>query len=129
MPGADKFMKDIKDMADDAAVRRMTRKTQESQGGIPTGVKDITGIAQTGRGAILSGAYLAGKASKTAPAQKVAKMGRAIYNAPAETLDGLATRLEQNPALKMFGKALRDGLQNGDMAKRNAALFTSMQIS
>lgn len=127
MPGADQFTQEIKNMADDAAVRRMTRKTQESQGGIPTGVKDITGIAQTGRGAILTGAYLAGKASKAAPAQKVAKMGRAIYNAPAETLNGLATKLEQNPALKLFGQALRQGLENGDSAKRNAALFTIMQ--
>lgn len=127
MPGSKSFMQNIKDLADDAAVRRSTRKTQESQGGLPIITKDVAGFAQTGRGAGLTAAYLAGRATQTGIAKNTAKLGRAIYNAPVETLQGLSTKLEANPATSMFGKALREGLQNGDAAKKNAALFTIMQ--
>ena len=127
MPGAEQFMKDIKSFSDDASVRRATRKTQESQGGLPIISKDVAGFAQTGRGAGLTAAYLAGRASQTKLVKNTAKMGRAIYNAPVETLQGLSTKLEANPATSMYGKALREGLQNGDAAKKNAAIFTIMQ--
>ena len=127
MPGAEQFMTGIKSSADDAAVRRATRKTQESQGGVGVGLKDISGLAQTGRGAILTTSYLAGRAASSKPAMKIASMGRNLYNAPADTLNGLAAKLEANPVLSMFGKSLREGLENGDSAKKNAALFTIMQ--
>jgi|GEM_PF-3413160 hypothetical protein len=127
MPGADQFMKEIRDAADDAAVRRMTRKTQESQGGLNIGVKDVVGVAQTGRGALLTAANLAGRATVTPAAKGIARKTRAIYNAPVETLQGLAAKLEKVPGLKMYGRALMDGLASGDTAKRNAALFTIMQ--
>jgi hypothetical protein len=127
MPGAGQFMSGIKASADDAAVRRATRKTQESQGGAGIGMKDLTGVAQTGRGAVLSTSYLAGRAVSSKPALKIATMGRNLYNAPADTLNGLAAKLESNPVLSMFGKSLREGLENGDSAKKNAALFTIMQ--
>ena len=97
------------------------------KGGAKVGLKDVTGLAQTGRGAVLTTSYLAGRATSSKPAQKLANMGRALYSAPAETLNGLAQKLEANPALSMYGKALREGLQNGDSAKKNAALFTIMQ--
>jgi hypothetical protein len=127
MPGADKFMQEIKDFADDASVRRATRKTQETQGGARVGIKDVTGLAQTGRGAVLTSSYLAGRAVSSKPGQKLASMGRNLYNAPADMLSELAQRMESNAGTAMFGKALREGLQNGDAAKKNAALFTIMQ--
>ena len=54
-------------------------------------------------------------------------MGRNIYNAPTETLTGLAQKLENNNVTASLGRALREGLQSGDAQKRNAALFTIMQ--
>lgn len=127
MPGADDFMKQIRDFADDAAVRRATRKTQETQAGEKAGLKNLLGVGDTGRGAILSGAYQAGRVSVSKPAQKIARMGRNIYNAPTETLTGLAQKLENNSATAALGRSLREGLESGDTAKRNAALFTIMQ--
>lgn len=124
---ADEFTKQIKDFADDASVRRATRKTQETQGGGKVGFKDLTGVAQTGRGAVLTTSYLAGRAVSSKSGQKLATMSRNIYNAPAEQLDSLATKLEQNAGTAMFGRALKKGLENGDTAKKNAALFTIMQ--
>jgi hypothetical protein len=127
MPDAEGFMREIRDFADDAAVRRQTRKTQESQAGEKAGLKNMMGIADTGRGAILTGAYQAGRVSVSKPAQKVARMGRNIYNAPTETLTGLAQKLESNNVTSSLGRALREGLESGDAQKRNAALFTIMQ--
>lgn len=127
MPGAEDFMKEIRDYADDAAVRRATRKTQETQAGEKAGLKNLLGVGDTGRGAILSGAYQAGRVSVSKPAQKIARMGRNIYNAPTETLTGLAQKLENNSATASIGRSLREGLESGDTAKRNAALFTIMQ--
>lgn len=117
----------IKNYADDAAVRRTTRKTQETQAGGAAAFKNILGLGDTGRGAALSTAYYAGRATQLAPVKGVVKVGKAIYNAPAQTLSNLAAKLEGTPGLESFGVALRKGLENGDSAKKNAALFTIMQ--
>jgi hypothetical protein len=122
-----KFMQQIKDFADDAAVRRSTRHTQESQAGGTIALKNAAGIANTGKGAILTASYLAGKASNTNLAKKVSNLSRTVYNAPAQTLSNLATKLESTPGLGALGKSLREGLENSDSTKRNAALFTIMQ--
>jgi hypothetical protein len=124
---SEQFMKQIKNFADDAAVRRATRKTQETQGGAKVGIKDLSGLAQTGRGAVLSTSYLAGKAAASKPGQAIAKMSRNLYNLPSETLNGVANKLEANPVTSMYGKALREGLESGDVGKKNAAIFTIMQ--
>lgn len=123
----DKLLKQIKDYADDAAVRRMTRKTQESQAGISATMKGITAVGDTGRGAALSGAYYAGRVMGSKPVQGTANIARKIYNAPAQTLSNLAARIENTPGVAPLGKALREGLESGDQNKRNAALFTIMQ--
>jgi hypothetical protein len=127
MPGADDFMKQIKDFADDASVRRATRKTQETQAGEKAGLKNILGIGDTGRGAVLSGAYQAGRIVSSKPVQKISQYGKNLYSAPTEILEGLALKLEANPATASLGKGLKKGLESGDVAKRNAALFTIMQ--
>jgi aminopeptidase N len=121
------FMQTIKDFADDAAVRRSVRQTQDSQAGGGIALKNAAGIANTGRGALLSASYLAGKASTGKIATNVTNLSRRIYNAPAQSLSNLATKLEATPGVSALGKALREGLENGDSAKRNAALFTIMQ--
>lgn len=121
------FMQQIKNMADDAAVRRTTRDVQSTQAGTTLAAKTFAGITNTGRGALLTGSYLAGRATSAPLSQSVSKMSRAVYNAPAQTLSNLAAKLESNSAFSAVGKALREGLENNDGTKRNAALFTIMQ--
>lgn len=127
MPGAKQFMQQISDYSDDAAVRRQTRKTQESQGGEKAFAKNLLGLGETGRGMALSAGYYTGRITASKPAQKVARMSRNIYNAPAETLASLGESLKANKKTRSLGVALLEGIQNGDAQKRNAALFTIMQ--
>lgn len=123
----DALLKQIKDFADDAAVRRMTRKTQESQAGISATMKGITAVGDTGRGAALSGSYYAGRVMGSKPVKGLANISKSIYRAPENTLNQLAQRIENTPGISSLGKALREGLESGDQNKRNAALFTIMQ--
>lgn len=121
------LLKQIKDYADDAAVRRTTRKTQESQAGGVAAAKNMFGLGDTGRGFALSTAYRAGRIAASKPVKGVANITKAIYNAPAQTLTNVAQRIEQVPGLDKLGKALREAVESGDSNKKNAALFTIMQ--
>jgi len=101
-----------------------------------TGVKNtigglITGAGDTGRSMSLSGANLAGrlqtKVSASASKNPVAKMSRAIYNAPNETVTALAGSLKAQPGLEKYGNQLEQALQSTDQNKKNQVLFTIMQ--
>jgi hypothetical protein len=116
------FLKQIRDNADDAAVRRAVQRTQEAQGGGKIFLKDALQAGSTGRGALTSAAYYAGKASKP-----LVRTGKSLYNLPENKLIEVASKLEQVPGAAAYGKALREAIQNGDTYKRNAALFTIMQ--
>lgn len=117
----------IKSFADDAAVRRTTRKTQESQAGGAASLKSIVGMGDTGRGFALSTAYRAGRIAASKPVTGTANIGRKLYNAPTQSLNTLATKIEATPGLAPLGKALREGIESGNANKKNAALFTIMQ--
>lgn len=117
----------IKNFADDAAVRRTTRKTQESQAGGAASLKSIVGMGDTGRGFALSTAYRAGRIAASKPVVGTVNLGRKLYNAPAQSLSTLAAKIESNPGLAPLGKALREGIESGNANKKNAALFTIMQ--
>jgi hypothetical protein len=120
-------MRKIRDFSDDASVRRSTRTSQESQAGGEIALKNAIGIGNTGRGALLTGSYLAGRAVSAPMTQRVTDLSRRIYRAPAQSLSNLASKLESTDGFGAVGRALREGLENGDSAKRNAALFTIMQ--
>lgn len=128
LPSTDQIRKFLLNASDDSVLRGSVRSTTESRSIVPDMREAIIGKAPT------SGAYLAGKAVKRAKeiAQKplitkTAAMTKAIYKAPAQSVANLASKLETSGQFQAVGKALRESLENGDTAKKNAALFTIMQ--
>jgi cell fate (sporulation/competence/biofilm development) regulator YlbF (YheA/YmcA/DUF963 family) len=128
LPSSQSLRKFILDASDDAVLRGSVRSTTESRSITPDWKEWLIGKAPA------SGAFLAGKATKSA--QKVAQkpiiqqtiaMSKAVYNAPAQAVSNLASKLETSGQFKSVGKALREAIENGDSAKKNAALFTIMQ--
>lgn len=112
----DQFIGKLKEYADDAALRRNVLKTQESQAGGKLAAKQLVGLGETGRAAILMGAQKAGQISK--------KVSQKLYQAPKEALLPLATRLENSPGLGRLGTALRDAVEKNDSFAKNVALFS-----
>lgn len=128
LPSSTDLRKFILNASDDSVLRGSVRSTTESRSVVPDWKEAIIGKAPT------SGAYLAGKAVRSAEkiAEKpiikgTANMARAIYKAPAQSVANLASKLEASDNFKQVGKALREALETGDSAKKNAALFTIMQ--
>jgi hypothetical protein len=128
IPSVDSLRKFILNASDDSVLRGSVRSTTESRSVVPDLKEAIIGKAPT------SGAYLAGKAMKTVEKiaekpliTKTAAMTRAVYKAPAQAVSNLASKLETSGQFQGLGKALREAVENGDSAKKNAALFTIMQ--
>lgn len=128
LPSSESIRKFILDASDDAVLRGSVRSTTESRSITPDWKEWMIGKAPA------SGAFLAGKASKSAEKviqkpiiQQTVAMTKAIYNAPAQAVSNLASKLETSGSFKAVGKALREAVENGDSAKKNAALFTIMQ--
>lgn len=128
LPSSQSLRKFILDASDDAVLRGSVRSTTESRSITPDWKEWLIGKAPA------SGAFLAGKATKTAEklaqkplVQQMASMTKSIYNAPAQAVSNLASKLETSGQFKSVGKALREAIENGDSAKKNAALFTIMQ--
>lgn len=128
LPSAESMRKFILNASDDSVLRSSVRSTTESRSVVPDLREALIGKAPT------SGAYLAGRISKNV--ENIAKkpviqgtlgMAKAVYNAPAQSVANLASKLETSGQFKSLGKALRESLENGDSAKKNAALFTIMQ--
>lgn len=122
---------EIKQFADDAAVRSNVRKTNEAQGGITHTLKDILLLGNTGRGAALQASYLGGKMSnkistsyQNNPIKKVAAV---LYNAPVETNLAFARKLKTVPALANYGDSLEQALLNNDRDKLKKIQFILMQ--
>jgi hypothetical protein len=122
-PSASQLRKVILDASDDSVLRGSSRATTQGRALVPDLKEAIIGKAPT------AVAYAAGRiVKKTEPVlAKTANIGKAIYNAPAQTLSNLATKLEASGQFKGLGKALSESLKNGNSAKKNAALFTIMQ--
>jgi methionyl-tRNA synthetase len=98
---------------------------------------EMVGLAPTGSGNLNIGASLVGRTVKMIEKMpgKIAKkplvkgtvdLSRKIYNAPAQSLSNVASRLEDN-GFESLGKALRESVESGNTYKKNAALFTIMQ--
>jgi len=128
LPDTQTLRKFILGASDDSVLRGSVRQTMESRSVVPDMKEAIIGKAPT------SGAYLAGRAMKSVEnigkkpvVQKTAAITKAIYNAPAQSVANLASKLEASGNFSQVGKALRESLENGDTAKKNAALFTIMQ--
>ena len=128
LPDVRQIRKTILEASDDSVLRGSVRQTTESRSVLPDLREAAIGKAPT------SGAYLAGRAMKSVEnigkkpvVQKTAAITKAIYNAPAQAVSNLASKLEASGNFSQVGKALRESLENGDTAKKNAALFTIMQ--
>lgn len=122
MRSADEYAKQIKQFADDAAVRRQMANVEEMasiQKNLPAILMDT---GSTVRSKLLTGANIYGRTKKTAK-----DLSKKLYTAPREQLDQLADKLNQTPGLDMLGRALKEGIETNDSFKRNAALFSIMQ--
>lgn len=100
-----------------------------------TGAKGIAGQAMFGHGAETGRSFLLGTANKAGMLQNaansgknpVAKMSRAIYNAPTEAMQSLSEQLKSKPGLEKYGKELEEALNSTNEARKNRILFTIMQ--
>lgn len=119
---ADDYQKAIRDLSDDAAARRQMTTVEESRGIGKNAVAWATGAGEAPRSMALGSANLAGRMSKP-----LAETSRRIYNWGPDKLNTLADQMSAKPALAHLGKALKQGLANGDQAKKNAALFSILQ--
>lgn len=127
-PDTEQIRKFILQASDDANLRQSVRRTSESRSIKPDWRELFIGKAPE------SGAYLAGKTVRNwqkimqkSPVQGMIAMSKAVYKAPAQSILNLASKLETSGQFKGVGKALREAVENGDTAKKNAALFTIMQ--
>jgi hypothetical protein len=90
-----------------------------------------TGTGDTGKAISLSASNLAGRLRSPINAgvskNPIAKMSRAIFNAPKETVNALANTLKNQAGLEKYGENLTHALQSSDTNRRNQVLFTIMQ--
>jgi cell fate (sporulation/competence/biofilm development) regulator YlbF (YheA/YmcA/DUF963 family) len=128
LPSSNSLRQFILDASDDSVLRGSVRQTTESRSIVPDLKEAFLGKAPT------SGAFLAGKATKTIgdiaakpSVKKLSAISKGIYRAPAQSIANLASKLETTGEFKAVGRALREAVENGDTAKKNAALFTIMQ--
>ena len=121
----------IKKYSDDAVARNSMDALNPHTGVASTMAKVLTGTGETGRAMALSSANLAGRLRSPINAgvtkNPVAKLGRAIFNAPHETVNALANTLKNQPGLEKYGANLEHALQSSDSNRRNQVLFTIMQ--
>lgn len=123
------FGKKLIDMADRFSIQRQALGYEPHGSPISSVERGLFGLANTGRGAVVSGANLAGRAVQKAAKSGPAKVSRDLYRAADDELKGLADALEQSgvPGVESLGIALRRGLDNKNQAAKNAALFTILQ--
>lgn len=128
LPDAQQLRKFILDASDDSVLRGSVRSTTESRSIVPDMREALIGKAPT------SGAYLAGRTMKAVEEigqkpliKNTSALAKSVFKAPAQSVANLASRLEASDNFKTVGKALREAVENGDTAKKNAALFTIMQ--
>lgn len=116
---SDEFNKTMSGFSDEA---NFLRDIQTIKSPVITDTKQaLSNIGGLGR-TTLGTSLLVGKVKKP-----IADLSRKAYNLPAEKLNSLSQQMQQTPGLKVLGQALADGLQNGDQAKKNAAIFSILQ--
>jgi len=89
--------------------------------------RGVLGLPPLGKGT-LPGILNKVSAAKSAITESTpAKFSQYLFSAPKQVLMGHAQTLKANPSFKLLGQALEDGLNNGDQAKQNAAVFSILQ--
>lgn len=128
LPSSQQLRNFILDASDDSVLRGASRNVTQSRGVLPDLKEAFIGKLP------ITGAYLAGKTAKklkTFPQKPIVnksiQFSKAIYNAPAQSLSNVASKLEASGQFQNLGKALRESIESGDTYKKNAALFTIMQ--
>jgi hypothetical protein len=116
---ADEFTKQTKQFSDEA---NFLKDVQTVKSPFVTGQNLVSTVGQMGHAGALSTSLLVGKVKKP-----IADISRKAYNMPGEKLNTLADQMITSPGLKVLGQALKDGLENGDQAKKNAAIFSILQ--
>lgn len=118
---ADSFGKQIRDYSDQAQFLK-DMQTVKSPVKSFSGQGLVSGTLQLGHSGALASSLAAGRVKKP-----LVDISRKAYNLPADKLNGLADLMTASPGLKTLGQALKAGLQNGDQAKKNAAIFSMLQ--
>jgi hypothetical protein len=116
---ADDFAKQTRQFSDEA---NFLKDVQTVKSPFVTNQNIVSTVGQLGHSGALSTSLLVGKAKKP-----IMDAGRKAYNMPAEKLNTLADQMMTSPGLKVLGQALKSGLENGDQAKKNAAIFSILQ--
>ena len=120
LPNSKQLRNFVLDASDDSVLRGSVRRTNADRALVPDVKEFLIGKAPT------SGAYMAGRIVSAPKTQQVVSASKKIYNAPTETLQGLASKLQASK-FKTLGDSLEKSLKSGDSGKRNAILFTIMQ--
>lgn len=122
----DEFERKIFDKADDSAMTRQVLG-YDPQSSPTTNLWSLAtlGGATTGRGVLIAGANQAGRASQTV-VPTLAKISKAIYSAPEQSLYGVANGLKGS-GFDHLGNALEKALNEKNTYLKNAALFSILQ--
>lgn len=125
IPGLEsgKTMKTLRDVADESAMLQTAAGVTGHEGIQSSAMKGALGVAKAGKGAVALASNKVGRLSGSKPVQ----LAQSLYKAPAEALESAAETLKQTKGLEFLGKALDDGIKNGDRAKQNAAIFSILQ--
>lgn len=125
----EEFGQEILDKADKFAIQRQALGYEPHGSPISSVERGLFGLANTGRGAAISGANLAGRAAEKLSGSAPARVSRNLYQAADSELAQVADMLEKSglPGIESLGVSLRKGLQNKNKATKNAALFTILQ--
>lgn len=85
--------------------------------------------AETGRSMLLNLSGKMGLVANYAQNTKnpVAKLSKAIYNAPDDAMRSFSSTLKANPGLERYGQSLEDAMNSGNQNRKNQVLFTIMQ--
>lgn len=121
----DQVRAEMDNIGDGTALRNAMSSVKDPRRTFKDGL--VSGVLEMGTGGVYHGTRLAGKAVRSNIAKNAGQKARYVYNLPAEKLNQAADQLINLPGLSVLGKALKEGLQNGDQAKKNAALFSIMQ--
>jgi hypothetical protein len=114
-----KFFDTVRDYSDEAQILNDVSTVKNPNVGSGN---LLSQVMQLGKSGATRGANIAGRLKNP-----TAKLAKRVYNMAPEALTKYADKLEKVPGLERYGRALREGLQNGDQARKNAALFTIMQ--
>jgi hypothetical protein len=125
----EEFGKDLMDKADRFAIQRQALGYEPHGSPASSFQRGTLGLANTGRGAVISGANLSGRAIGSVSKSMPARVSKQMYQASDETLYNASNVLENSgvPGIAALGSALRKGLETKNQSAKNAALFTILQ--